>query len=312
MAIVETRVVTGGVDTHADTHVAAALDGIGGLLGTESFPVSAAGYSQLLAWLASHGTVVKVGVEGTGSYGAGLSRHLAAEGVTVVEVCGPNRQERRRTGKSDTLDAVAVAKRSARGQRIATINQARSLVFTGPEDIRARFAAHTTSRLVAELAVLRPRSGEPVGYSTRLALRELARRVQYLEDQADRLDELIVPLVTARAPSPARRLRRRGRHRRGAARRRRRQPRTAPLRGRLGAPLRCRPRPLIVGQRQRPPRAQHRRRPPRQPRPVAHRLHPHDRPSGGGLTPNRLPRSAGPRTTCRPPPTTTYRWRVTQ
>lgn len=229
MAIVETRVVTGGVDTHADAHVAAALDGIGGLLGTESFSVSAAGYSQLLAWLASHGTVVKVGVEGTGSYGAGLSRHLAAAGVTVVEVCSPNRQERRRTGKSDTLDAVAaaraalsgqaasasrgrsgtveairvltVAKRSARGQRIATINQARSLVFTGPEDIRARFAAHTTTRLIAELAVLRPRSGEPVGYSTRVALRELARRVHYLEDQADRLDELIVPLVTARAPS---------------------------------------------------------------------------------------------------------------
>ncbi len=228
MVIVETRAVTGGVDTHAETHVASALDGIGGLLGTASFPVSAAGYGELLDWLASHGTVVKVGVEGTGSYGAGLARYLAAAGVMVVEVCCPNRQERRRTGKSDTLDAVAaaratlsgqaasasrgrsgtveairvltLARRSARSQRIATINQARSLVFTGPGDIRGRFAAHSTHRFIAELAVLRPRSGEPVGYSTRVALRELARRVRYLDDQADRLDELIIPLVTARAP----------------------------------------------------------------------------------------------------------------
>jgi len=66
--------VTGGVDTHLDVHVAAALDHIGGLLGVESFPADAAGYRRLLAWLASFGTVGVVGVEGTGSYGAGLTR----------------------------------------------------------------------------------------------------------------------------------------------------------------------------------------------------------------------------------------------
>jgi transposase len=229
MAIVSKRSVIGGVDTHADTHVAAALDQVGGLLGVEAFPVTAAGDKALLSWLRRFGTITVVGVEGTGSYGAGLSRHLAAAGVRVVEVNRSDRQARRLSGKSDPLDAISaaraaqsgrahaqsrgrdgsveairvlmVAKRSARSQRIATINQARSLIFTGPDDLRARFAGHTTAALVAQLAVLRPRSGEIVGYATRLALRELARRVEYLDDQADRLDELIIPLVTLRAPT---------------------------------------------------------------------------------------------------------------
>ena len=86
LTIVETRAITGGVDTHADVYVAAALDGIGGLLGTESFSTTPAGYGELLAWLGSFGVVRLVGIEGTGSYGAGLARHLATSGVRVVEV----------------------------------------------------------------------------------------------------------------------------------------------------------------------------------------------------------------------------------
>ena len=82
----ETRVITGGVDTHADVHVAAALDPIGGLLGVQEFPATPAGYGRLLGWLGGFGTVCLVGVEGTGSYGAGLARHLAGAGVRVVEV----------------------------------------------------------------------------------------------------------------------------------------------------------------------------------------------------------------------------------
>lgn len=154
LTIVDSHAVTGGVDTHADTHVAAALDHIGGLLGVESFPTTRAGYGDLLAWLGGFGTVRLVGVEGTGSYGAGLARHLAAAGVRVVEVDCPDRQERRRSGKSDPLDAVSaaraalsrkakgappgrdgtveairalrVAKRSARGERTRSVNQART------------------------------------------------------------------------------------------------------------------------------------------------------------------------------------------
>src|SRR5437764_6450708 len=224
----EARPITGGVDTHADTHVAAALDPVGGLLGVREFPATAAGYAGLLGWLGGFGTVCLVGVEGTGSYGAGLARYLAAAGVRVVEVDRSDRQDRRRAGKSDPLDAVSaaraalsgrasgaprgrdgqveairalmVAKRTARAQRTQTINQARALIITGPDDIRTRFTGQTPAGLVAELAALRPRPGSMVRYHTLLALRELGRRAQYLEGQLARLDELIVPLVTARAP----------------------------------------------------------------------------------------------------------------
>jgi transposase len=228
LTIVETRAITGGVDTHADTHVAAALDPIGGLLGVRQFPASAAGYARLLEWLGGFGTVCLVGIEGTGSYGAGLARHVTAAGIRVVEVDRSDRQDRRRQGKSDPLDAVSaaraaqsgkargapkgrdgsveairalmVAKRSARADRTQAINQARSLIVTGPDDIRVRFAAHTPAALAAELASLRPRPGDVVGYATRIALRELGRRAEFLGSQLDRLDELMVPLVTARAP----------------------------------------------------------------------------------------------------------------
>jgi len=165
MSIVENRtvrrVITGGVDTHGEVHVAAALDRIGGLLGVKSFEVTAVGYAALRAWLASFGELRLVGIEGTGSYGAGLARHMAGAGVRVVEVDQADRSARRRQGKSDPLDAVSaaraalsgrargvpkgrdgtveairalmVAKRSARSERIQTVNQARSLITTAPE-----------------------------------------------------------------------------------------------------------------------------------------------------------------------------------
>ncbi len=88
MTIVETRAVTGGVDTHLDVHVAAALDGIGGLLGVESFPTTPAGYTALTNWLCSFGSVQRVGIEGTGSYGAGLAAFLVAAGCQVFECEG--------------------------------------------------------------------------------------------------------------------------------------------------------------------------------------------------------------------------------
>jgi transposase len=117
MTIVEDRrAVTGGVDTHADMHVAAALDPIGGLLGVREFPATAAGYAGLLGWLDGFGTVALVGVEGTGSYGAGLARHMAAAGVRVVEVDRADRQDRRRKGKSDPLDAVSAARAAQSGR----------------------------------------------------------------------------------------------------------------------------------------------------------------------------------------------------
>jgi transposase len=116
VAIVEsTRPVTGGVDTHLDTHVAAALDANGGVLGVESFPATRAGYASLWSWLAGFGPIDRVGVEGTGAYGAGLARHLRSLGVGVIEVDRPNRQLRRAHGKSDTLDAIEAARAGAVG-----------------------------------------------------------------------------------------------------------------------------------------------------------------------------------------------------
>jgi hypothetical protein len=100
MTIVDTRAITGGVDTHSGMRVAAALDPVGGLPGVREFPATAAGYAGLLDWLRSFGTVTLAGVEGTGSYGAGLARYLAAAGVRVVEVDRPDRQDRARQGKS--------------------------------------------------------------------------------------------------------------------------------------------------------------------------------------------------------------------
>jgi transposase len=207
MTIVEDRrAITAGVDTHADVHVAAALDPIGGLLGVQEFPATAAGYADLLEWLGGFGTAALVGVEGTGSYGAGLARYMAGAGVRVVEVDRADRQDRHRQGKSDPLDAVSaaraaqsgrasgapkgrdgaveairalmVAKRSARHERTQAINQARALIVTGPDELRARFTGHVP----------------------RIALRELGRRVQFLDAQLERLGELIIPLVTGRAP----------------------------------------------------------------------------------------------------------------
>ncbi len=176
--------VTGGVDTHADTHVAAAIDDNGGLLGVESFGADQAGFEELLGWLIGFGEVEQIGVEGTGSWGVGLARFLRDEEIVVVEVDRPNRQTRRKVGKSDPTDALAaaraalsgeasvipksrsgpveqirvlmVARRSARQQRIQSLNQLRHLVFTAPEPIRARFKDRYKTGLVTEAAIMRP------------------------------------------------------------------------------------------------------------------------------------------------------------
>jgi transposase len=230
MSIVEaTRAVVGGVDTHLDVHVAAAIDPVGGLLGVRSFPTTPAGYHALSGWLGSFGPIERVGVEGTGAYGAGLARHLAASGITVIEVDRPNRQERRRNGKSDELDAIEaaraalsgratghakaatgnvealrtllVAKRSARTIRIKTTGQLRHLVITAPDDLRVGLSGLTTKALITKAAGLRPRPGaDPVGHAIKTAAVTLARRVQAINAEISVLDSHIETLVKATAP----------------------------------------------------------------------------------------------------------------
>jgi transposase len=230
MTIVEAvRGVTGGVDTHLDVHVAAALDPLGSLLGHKAFDTTPAGYQSLLAWLEGFGAVTKVGVEGTGSYGAGLARFLQKSHIEVIEVDRPNRAERRRSGKSDPIDAIeaaraalggraasisktkdgaveairvlVVAKRSARQARVKALTQMRHLVITAPDLLRARLKSLTVTALVSEASRLRPsRSGDAVTAAHKASLCSLARRIQGLEDEIAELDQRIEVLLVVTAP----------------------------------------------------------------------------------------------------------------
>jgi transposase len=229
MTIVEAALgITGGVDTHLDKHVAAALDPLGRLVGTESFPADAGGYKALLGWLEEFGQVTKVGVEGTSSYGTGLARFLRRHGVEVVEVDRQNRQARRNQGKSDPLDAIeaaraaisgraagsgktkdgsieairvlVVAKRSARQARVKAITQMRHLGFTAPDQLHSRLKGLSVSALVAETQLRPTRSTDPVTAATKASLSSLAHRIKSLDVEIAGLDEKIEPLIAAAAP----------------------------------------------------------------------------------------------------------------
>jgi transposase len=218
------RPVTGGVDTHLDLNVVAVLDGLGGLLGVESFPTTPTGNRALLVWLKSFGMIVGVGVEGTGSYGAPLARDLRRAGVEVLEVDRPNRQERRRKGKTDIVDAIeaaraaqgqrqlgaaktrdgnieairalVVAKRSAKSSKIAALNQIRHLGFTAPEQIRQPLQGLTAKMVARQAARMRPRAGaDSVIHATKTALRALGRRVLALDAETAAIDRLLTQLL---------------------------------------------------------------------------------------------------------------------
>ena len=220
--------ITGGVDTHLEMHVAAALDDHGGLLGTASFGTTPDGYRELAEWLSSFGDVALVGVEGTGSYGTGLTRHLQAAGITVVEVDRPNRQRRRRAGKSDTHDAVSaaraafagdalgapktrdgnveairvlrLARSSATRDRTRALNQMRSLITTAPDELRSQLRGLTIAKLIRVAAGFRPAGRTDVASANRLALKTLARRIRELDDEIRMLDDRLAPLVAETAP----------------------------------------------------------------------------------------------------------------
>jgi transposase len=227
---VQKRQVTGGVDTHAQTHHAAAIDQVGRQLGDQEFPATASGYRALLRWLRSFGQVVTVGVEGTGSYGAGLARHLHAAKVRVVEVDRPDRKTRRRQGKSDPIDAVAAARAALSGTaagkpktrggpveairalrvarngaikaRTAALNQIYGLLASAPEEIRTVLTALPKAKRIswcAELNVDDRRLADPVN-ATKTALRCIARRVRDLEAEIKHIDQRLTPVVAKTAP----------------------------------------------------------------------------------------------------------------
>jgi transposase len=179
--------VTVGVDTHKQVHVAAARDQLGRRLAVTLTPATSSGYAELLAWARGLGEPVAWGVEGTGSYGAGLARFLAAQGQHVVEVNRPDRQLRRRRGKSDPVDADAaartvqageatgvpkaqdgtvemlrwlrVARQTAVKARTQALNAAKALLVTAPDQLRERLDGLPTAALLRQAAALEP--GKP-------------------------------------------------------------------------------------------------------------------------------------------------------
>ncbi len=223
-------VVVGGVDTHKDLHVAAAVDLEGKVLGTETFSTTRAGYRALVRWMRTFGDVRKIGVEGTGSYGAGVTRHLTGAGIEVLEVDRADRSDRRRRGKSDTLDAQAAALAALAGRRTSTPKRKDGMVeslrvlrltrasavrsrtkalqllhhhiVSAPEELRDQVRNLTRMQLIRVCVSWRP---DTVGFrdpvvATRIALKSLARRIIELNDEIADLDSLIKPLVRELAP----------------------------------------------------------------------------------------------------------------
>lgn len=221
--------VFGGVDTHSHTNHAAVVDGLGRELADREFPATRVGYEALHDWLVSFGRVALVGVEGTGSYGAGVMRLLTSVGIKVVEVDRPDRSARRAQGKSDPLDAYAAARAAASGRATGTpksrdgiveslrclrlaqrsaikartqcINQIRALLVNGPADLREQMSQLPTAQMLKRLSHMRP--GTDIARPTtacRQALKSLARRYADLNQEIKELHRSIGELAKHSAP----------------------------------------------------------------------------------------------------------------
>lgn len=223
--------VTVGVDTHGEVHVAAAFSSsLGRPLGHLNIPTTPSGYRSLLTWAQQLGDPApQFGIEGTGSFGAGLTRYLREAGCTVIEVNRPNRRTRNARGKSDPIDAEAaaravlsgeanvipktaddlvgmlralrVARRSAIQSTTQITNQIRALIVTAPADLREQLRSLTGKRLTETLASLRPGTITTPTAATKMALRLLARRHQFITEEIRVLDEELQRLVAERMPS---------------------------------------------------------------------------------------------------------------
>ena len=231
------QAVIGGIDCHTDFHVAAALDPLGRVLGTESFPATVAGYRSTYTWLASFGPIAAVGVESTGSYGAALTRSLAGRGCGVIEINQPHAHLRSRRGKDDAIDAEAAARKVLSGEataaakdttgvvesirqlsvarnsavkaRTAAVCQLGDLLVTAPAALRAQLdTRRTLEGKAAVCARLRPdtsRLADPA-QAAKAALASLGRRIGRLGAEADELDHSLSQLVAAAAPTTLSRL----------------------------------------------------------------------------------------------------------
>lgn len=220
-----------GIDTHEDTHHAAIITDTGVLLGNRQFDTTTIGYDELIAWMNEHGDPTSVGIEGTSSYGAGISRYLYRHNVKAVEVPRPNRKLRRSVGKIDPIDAEAaartvlarhqlaepkhgngpieairalrVARSSAVKSATASMNAVRSMLVTAPEELRAQLRGYSTTALLEACIALdadTARLADPTN-ATRLALRSLALRTRQLRLEANELKKHLTTLVAKAAPT---------------------------------------------------------------------------------------------------------------
>ena len=218
-----------GVDTHQDQHVAVAIDQQGVRLAQRSAPATSCGYGQLERWSRRLGEVRAFGVEGTGSYGAGLARFLTGRGFTVVEVNRPDRSTRYRKGQSDPTDAEAAARavlagvanatpKSGEGEtemirmlkstkdsavkaRTQAVNQMKALVVTAPAGLRETLDGLTATALAARCRSFRPGGlGDPTAAS-KYALRSLARRYLQLDKEIRGLRAELERLTSMAAPA---------------------------------------------------------------------------------------------------------------
>lgn len=224
------RHVIGGVDTHQDLHVAAVVDEHDRVIQTRSFAATRQGYRQMLAWMRSFGDLQRVGVESTGSYGAGLLRFLQASGVEVLEVTAPDRQDRRRRGKNDDLDAQNAAHAAFSGSRTVTprsrdgmveslrvlragrktavsarriaLQMLHNTIICAPEGLRDQLRAMTRMQLIRTVAAWRPdlTAYRDVEAAYRIGLKFLARRYLELHDEIADLDMMIGAIVAELAP----------------------------------------------------------------------------------------------------------------
>jgi transposase len=217
-----------GVDTHKHEHVAAVITTIGGLLDVRTFPATSAGYTDMLAWATSFGTLHRAGVECTGSYGAGLARFLLANSIQVVEVNQPDKSLRRRHGKSDMVDAEAaaravlsgratggaktgdgpvemlrlfkMAKNSAIKSRSQAINQLKAVIVTADDELRGKLAGLSNPHLIRSCSRLSRGTRTGTAGAVRHTLRLLARRIQHLTEEIEDLKVQIADAVEQAAP----------------------------------------------------------------------------------------------------------------
>jgi len=226
----QTSPVVGGVDTHKDLHVAAVVDGNDRVLGTQSFATTRQGYKRMLAWMRSFGDLQRIGVECTGSYGAGLLRYMQTAGVNVLEVTAPDKIDRRRRGKNDDFDAQSAAhaafterrtvtprsrdgmveslrvlkvcrKTAVQARRVA-LQIIQTTIVCAPDRLRDLLRNMTRMQLIRTLAAWRP---DLTGYrdveeAYRIALKSLARRYLELHDEVADLDDMIEAIVKDLAP----------------------------------------------------------------------------------------------------------------